>query len=389
MSIVPFILIIAIIVGVIGRFSNIQETQRDFLQALFDRSVPIASFLDDTPEGVQTHDFIVFVRQELLQVENAALLIFHENDIVNLETRTDLSGREIRENDNIMPDTAILRMKVVYYSMFLHQFSPLPIHANEDEILAYMGVDTQIDLEFTDGTEDIYTPQIRNPWDSFWFTDYDNFVQAFFEMEPPIELYDGHFLPGRGLFLWERVDNNQGDSPFFNATIYKQIQTNVGILITSQHETLIETIWKALTMRMFVHFSGRFATPIEPQHMSSITSPFGYRADPITGRRSFHSGVDFAWAGCLGAPIFTAYDGIVLQAHDTGNGFGIMVIVEHPNGWQTWYAHASEVFVRVGEQVEAGQRIASIGSTGRSTGPHLHFELRIANQSVDPMQLFR
>ena len=285
MFIVPFILIIAIIVGVIGRFSNIQETQRDFLQALFDRSVPIASFLDGTPDGYKIHDFIVFVRQELKQIETYSFLYFRENEIINLETRTDLSGREIRESSNIMPETAILRMKVVYYSMFLHQFSPLPIHANEEEILAYMGVDTQILLNGENGnTEEIVTPT-RNSWDGFMFNNYDGFIRAFFEMEPPMELDDGYFIPSnRGKFLWEKNENNQDHSPFFNSEIYRQIQPNIGITVSIQHETLIENICEALTMRMFVQFSGRFATPIEPQFMNAITSPFGYRSDPFTGR---------------------------------------------------------------------------------------------------------
>ena len=377
MFLIPFIIIIGVIVAIASYFGNVQETQRDFLRALFDRTVSISDFLDGTEEGQRIHDFIVFARYDLAQVEREALIFFQANDIENLETRTDLSRTEIRESPKITPEVAILRMKVVYYSVFLHEFSPLPIHANEEEIWAHL-------VEYDE------PPTIdHNPWGGYFLTNHADFVRSFFEMEYAWAYPDDLISSNRGRFLWARVDNESDISPFFNSIIYRQIHENVGRTVTAHDEVTIETIWDALTNRIFVHFTGRFATPIEPQYMNNITSPFGYRSDPFTGTRSFHSGVDFAWAGCLGAPIFTVDDGIVRQAHDTGNGFGIMVIVEHPNGWQTWYAHASEVFVSVGEQVDAGQRIAAIGSTGRSTAPHLHFELRIAGRPVDPLQLFR
>ena len=375
--IIPFILIIAIIIAITGRFGSIQETQRDFLRALFDRSVPISDFIDGTPEGQQAHDFIIFARRELAQIENEALLFFRTNEIINLEIRTDLSRTEARESPNIMPETAILRMKVVYYSLFLHEFSPLPIHANEDEIWAYMEHDTGC-----------YMTANHNPWHNFMFHDYAGFVRSFFELEPSAFEPEAYLLPSHGRFLWERVENGADVSPFFNSIIYQQIHANVHRTVTTADENLIEIIWDALTRRSFVHFTGRFATPIDPQFMNNITSPFGYRSDPFTGERSFHGGVDFAWAGCYGANIYAVYEGIVLQAHDRNNGFGITVLIEHPNGWRTLYAHASQAFVRVGEEVETGQLIAAIGSTGRSTGPHLHFELHIGGNRVDPMQLF-
>ena len=279
-----------------------------------------------------------------------------------------------------MPELAILRMKVVYYSLFLHEFSPLPIHANEDEIFAYM--------EQSFEREDDQHPTGNNPWHNFLFANYAEFVQSFFEMEPIAFEHEALFHAKTGRFLWERTDSGASTSPFLDAIIYSQIQMNVGRIVTASDDSLIKTIWDALTMRVFTHFTGRFATPVDPQFMNNITSPFGYRSDPFTGQRSFHGGVDIAWANCYGANIYAVYEGIVLQAHDRNNGFGLTVIIEHPNGWRTLYAHASQVFVRVGDEVETGQRIAAIGSTGRSTGPHLHWELHIGGNRVDPMQLF-
>ena len=360
-----------------GQFGNIQETQRDFLQAVFDRSIPITDFIDGTEDGRHIHDFIVFARGELLYVEREARSFLQTNEIINIETREGLSRTEIRDSENIMPELAILRMKVVYYSMFLHEFSPLPVHANEDEIWAH--------LEEYEGEHVL----AYRSWHGFMFTDYTEFVRSFFELEHATVHSPGDYLlPSRGIFLWERVEVGADESPFFNAQIYQNIRTNIGITVTPYHQSVIEIIWDTLTSRVFLHFTGRFATPVDPQFMNSITSPFGYRSDPFTGRRSFHNGVDFAWAGCAGANIYAVYGGTVIQAYDRNNGYGLAVLIEHPNGWQTIYAHASQVFVRTGDEVEAGQRIAIIGSTGRSTGPHLHFGLRIGGRWVDPMQLF-
>jgi len=115
-----------------------------------------------------------------------------------------------------------------------------------------------------------------------------------------------------------------------------------------------------------------------------ISSRFGERRDPIHGRHRHHSGVDIA-AG-RGTPIPAAAAGTVVFAGRRG-GYGNLVEIEHADGRRTRYAHTDRILVAAGDRVEDGQTIASVGSTGRSTGPHLHFEVRENGAGVDPLQI--
>lgn len=112
-----------------------------------------------------------------------------------------------------------------------------------------------------------------------------------------------------------------------------------------------------------------------------ITSSFGYRVHPILGYSRFHSGLDFG--ADYGSPIKAADSGIAIFVGWYG-GYGQAVIVDHGNGITTLYGHASELYVSEGQTVQRGQAIAAIGSTGLSTGPHLHFEVRLRGEPADP-----
>lgn len=118
-----------------------------------------------------------------------------------------------------------------------------------------------------------------------------------------------------------------------------------------------------------------------PASMDSMSSGFGYRSDPFTHHGSFHPGLDFR--GPLGAPIYAAARGVVSFVGQR-SGYGNCVEVTHGPGLVTRYAHMSAFHTHVGQQVAAGQTIGAIGSTGRSTGPHLHFEVRISDRPVNP-----
>lgn len=113
-----------------------------------------------------------------------------------------------------------------------------------------------------------------------------------------------------------------------------------------------------------------------------LSSPFGIRSDPITDAISFHNGVDIAAA--TGTPIYAAASGTVIKASDSGNGFGNCVIIKHRDGSETLYGHCSALLVSVGDHVSQGRKIALVGSTGRSTGPHLHFSIIINGEYVNP-----
>jgi murein DD-endopeptidase MepM/ murein hydrolase activator NlpD len=118
----------------------------------------------------------------------------------------------------------------------------------------------------------------------------------------------------------------------------------------------------------------------------SVTSPFGYRADPFLGRLALHPGVDLAEP--YGAEIHAAATGRVVHAGLAG-GYGNMVEIDHGNGLATRYAHMSEVLVEEGQQVDKGAVLGRLGSTGRSTGPHLHYEVRVDGEPVDPERYLR
>lgn len=120
---------------------------------------------------------------------------------------------------------------------------------------------------------------------------------------------------------------------------------------------------------------------VMPADMRSISSGFGYRRDPFTGRAAMHSGLDFR--APAGAPIHAAADGRVSFV-GTKAGYGRVVEITHGNGMMTRYAHMSRFVARPGQQVNAGDVIGRIGSTGRSTGPHLHFEVHVNGRPVNP-----
>ncbi len=120
---------------------------------------------------------------------------------------------------------------------------------------------------------------------------------------------------------------------------------------------------------------------VMPADMRNISSGFGYRRDPFSGRAAMHRGLDFK--GPHGAPILAAADGRVSFVGNK-SGYGRVVEITHGNGMMTRYAHMSRWDAKVGQQVAAGEQIGRIGSTGRSTGPHLHFEVHINGTAVNP-----
>ena len=112
-----------------------------------------------------------------------------------------------------------------------------------------------------------------------------------------------------------------------------------------------------------------------------MSSRYGYRSDPFTGKMAWHEGVDFA--GKEGSDIVAVAAGVVTWASER-YGYGLMVEINHGNGYSTRYGHSKELLVKVGDVVKKGQVIARMGSTGRSTGPHVHFEVHNNGKALDP-----
>ncbi len=114
-----------------------------------------------------------------------------------------------------------------------------------------------------------------------------------------------------------------------------------------------------------------------------VRSGYGYRKDPFTYRTAFHTGVDIA--NSVGTPVYATADGVVKHAEYDG-GYGRSILVNHRNGISTRYSHLSRYVVKAGEEVKKGMLIGYIGNTGRSTGPHLDYEVLINGKAVDPMK---
>ena len=136
--------------------------------------------------------------------------------------------------------------------------------------------------------------------------------------------------------------------------------------------------------RQLARAAGRFQ-PIAPMARGTywFSSPFGMRTHPITGVWGQHTGLDFA--ANAGTPIIAIEDGVVLKAESSG-GYGLLVVIDHGGGVSSWYAHARKLLVGTGQEVRQGQAVAEVGSTGNSTGPHLHLEIRVNNVPQNPAE---
>ncbi|HYE28173.1 MAG TPA: M23 family metallopeptidase [Allosphingosinicella sp.] len=129
---------------------------------------------------------------------------------------------------------------------------------------------------------------------------------------------------------------------------------------------------------------GTVAIPsAEPVQNTSFTSGFGVRSDPFRGRAAMHAGIDLA--GAIGTPIYATADGVVGRSEWNSGGYGNLVELDHGHGIQTRYGHLSKSLVAAGQRVKRGDVIGLMGSTGRSTGSHLHYEVRIDGKAVNPV----
>ncbi len=146
---------------------------------------------------------------------------------------------------------------------------------------------------------------------------------------------------------------------------------------TTMHEQGVVELWESLSE----HQSLLSATPTIRPARGWFTSKFGYRISPFTNRPVMHNGLDIA--APPGSPIMAPADGVVSFAgYDAG--YGKLVSIDHGYGVVTRYGHTSQIFVEVGQHVKRRDVIAAVGTTGRSTGPHVHYEVRVNNVPVDP-----
>lgn len=125
--------------------------------------------------------------------------------------------------------------------------------------------------------------------------------------------------------------------------------------------------------------------PVAEKHLKAVASGYGYRRDPVYGTSRFHEGMDFA--ADRGTPVYATANGTVGWA-DWKSAYGNLIEINHGYNYMTRYAHLQEIFVRPGQTVKRGDRIGLIGSTGKSTGPHLHYEVRLSGQPQNPVNYY-
>ena len=126
--------------------------------------------------------------------------------------------------------------------------------------------------------------------------------------------------------------------------------------------------------------------PVRNENLKRVASGFGYRIDPFTKVRKMHNGMDFT--ANTGAPIYATGDGVVERADNTASGYGNHIVIRHGFGYESLYAHLSKYNCRPGQRVKRGDVIGYVGSTGRSEGPHCHYEVHKDGKVVNPLNFY-
>ena len=173
-------------------------------------------------------------------------------------------------------------------------------------------------------------------------------------------------------------------------TIYQNISAVTGATVTDEQKATADSVYNLVRYGSagglggsdvpFIGADG-FCSPVGENWRNIVTSEFGYRRDPFTGQTKGHSGMDLAVP--TGTSIRAALPGTVTISQYSSS-YGYYVMIDHGGGLSTLYAHNSKLLVTVGQTVNAGDIVSLSGSTGRSTGPHLHFEVRVNGERTNP-----
>ncbi|MCI6480542.1 MAG: M23 family metallopeptidase [Spirochaetia bacterium] len=210
-------------------------------------------------------------------------------------------------------------------------------------------------------------------------------------------------IPYEEIAIINQIDSH--DTPLTGKTLLlpnapglfvpKDPTSNLGILVKSRLYDETNTNWYNISGRIYQYFNEERLTPTErayfldttlriPLDSHVLTSDFGIRESPISGMEHFHKGIDLA--APMGSSVYACKAGTVAIA-GVDNVYGNYIILDHDNKTQSVYAHLSVIEVETGEKVNKGHIIGKVGSTGASTGPHLHFEIRVNGSAQDPRRL--
>lgn len=208
----------------------------------------------------------------------------------------------------------------------------------------------------------------------------DKVYRSVFEMEPiPSSVREAGFGGSEDYYsnLYSR------DADFVKNTARKLDELSTKVKV--QSVSLTDLYRKAKEKSLLLERKPSIQ-PISPADQFWLTSTFGYRWDPFTRNRRMHHGIDLA--GPVGLNIYATGAGVVEVAEHNRYGYGKEVIVNHGFGYTSIYAHLEKILVKQGQKVRRGELVGQLGNTGRSTGPHLHYEIRKDGKPVNPMHFF-
>lgn len=186
-------------------------------------------------------------------------------------------------------------------------------------------------------------------------------------------------MPGEGMFDSSAMDTWTEQ---LDQEVAGQISRGRGMGLSKVIAQSLRNTYGATTTPGAVGKDG-WSWPLPAAELGSVSSDFGHRVAPVHGASTDHQGLDIA--APAGTAVLAAADGVVTRAENAGS-YGLLVEIDHGDGIVTRYAHQSAMDVAVGEAVSAGDRLGSVGSTGRSSGPHLHLEVRVDGVPVDPLE---
>jgi len=208
----------------------------------------------------------------------------------------------------------------------------------------------------------------------------DHIYRSFFELDPI-----PHSIREAGLGGAERYSSLQGyESSSIMVELNKRVDMT-GIRMDIQSRSFHDLLMEADRHNNLVLHKPSIQ-PISLENFYWISSVFGYRIDPIYKCRAMHRGVDFAAA--IGTPVYATGDGVVKWTKVAKNGYGKEVVIDHGFGYATRYGHLHEILVHVGQKIKRGNVIGTLGDSGRSTGPHLHYEVLENGRANDPKHYY-
>lgn len=288
----------------------------------------------------------------------------------NINTWNEEINNTIQEHYNYYDDVVILNDDMVLVQL--------------QDVLAILAVETQQDIGFKDMSlaKDIYELFYSLETEVEIYEETESYYDSELEEDVEIIVEKKRIIVDLINFDIEDVINTLG----YDETNKEWAITLAMADLTEMYPDLVVTneiyypSMPSLTEEEIENYGGKFIHPTNG--IGYISSNFGYREDPITHVRKFHSGLDIA--GNDKSPIYAVQDGLVIFAGVNG-GYGNCVIIDHGGGMVTLYAHCSSLSVTKGETVLGGDNIARVGSTGRSTGPHLHLEVRINGKLINPL----